>query len=148
MIALSNMPPTSSPVPINNTGYVSQTYEPSVKMSTYLVCFVIGEFENTTTDSFSPLIQLENTTRIVSVWTLPGFVQNGVFARDVAVKTLAFFEDLFQIAYPIQKLDLVGIPDFSAGAMENYGLVTFRMVCLCCCVIHFTNTLYYCLFCL
>ena len=133
MVALSNMPAIGTPTPIKNTNYVSVKYEPSVRMSTYLVCFVIGEFSSTSVKSPYPKFgkRRDINERDVTVWTLPDAIEYGVFARDVAKHSLEYFENLFEIAYPIRKLDLVGIPDFSAGAMENYGLITFRQVCVC-----------------
>ena len=50
----------------------------------------------------------------------------GEFALDVAVKTLPFYREYFNIGYPLPKIDLVAIPDFAFGAMENWGLVTYR----------------------
>ena len=50
----------------------------------------------------------------------------GQFALDIAVKTLPFYNDYFRIAYPLPKIDLIAIPDFAFGAMENWGLVTYR----------------------
>ena len=50
----------------------------------------------------------------------------GKYALDIAVKTLPFYNDYFQIDYPLPKMDLIAIPDFAFGAMENWGLVTYR----------------------
>ena len=52
----------------------------------------------------------------------------GKFALEVASKALPFYEDYFGISYPLTKLDLVAISDFSSGAMENWGLITYRSV--------------------
>jgi len=115
--ALSNMPLYST-FQISPLKQLS-VFEPSVRMSTYLVCFVVGEFENVTTS-------LDD--RPISVWTLPGKTEQGKFARDIAKDSLHYYEELFGIDFPIGKLDLIAIPDFAAGAMENWGLVTFRQV--------------------
>ncbi len=87
-------------------------------MSTYLVAFVVG-----------PLVATEPVdvdgipVRIVHV---PGKDDLTSFALEVAAHALRFFTDCFGIAYPAEKLDLVAIPDFAFGAMENLGCVTFR----------------------
>lgn len=54
------------------------------------------------------------------VFTTPGKKEQGRFALDVAAKILSFFNDYFGIDYPLPKSDLVAIPDFAAGAMENW----------------------------
>lgn len=87
-------------------------------MSTYLVAFVVGEFdyvEDTSSDGVK-----------VRVYTPVGKKEQGRFALDVSVKVLPYYKDYFDIAYPLPKLDLIAISDFSAGAMENWGLVTYR----------------------
>jgi len=94
-------------------------------MSTYLVAFVIGPLEVTETvaagrDGATPL-------RVIHP---PGRAHLTAFALDVGTKALAFFEDYYGIDYPADKLDLVAIPDFAFGAMENLGCVTFREVAL------------------
>ncbi|XP_024545712.1 aminopeptidase M1 isoform X1 [Selaginella moellendorffii] len=91
-------------------------------MSTYLVAVVVGE-----------LSYLEGTTRdgtSVRVYTLPGKAELGKFALGVAVETLPFYTEYFETPYPLPKMDMVAIPDFAAGAMENYGLVTYRETAL------------------
>jgi len=57
---------------------------------------------------------------------LPGYTSQGRDALNVATKTLEYYAQVFGVPYPLPKLDLVAIPDFDAGAMENWGLVTFR----------------------
>ncbi|KAG8229240.1 hypothetical protein J437_LFUL007926, partial [Ladona fulva] len=91
-------------------------------MSTYLVAVVVGEFD-----------KVEATSRdgvLVRVYTPVGKAEQGQFALDVAAKVLPYYKDYFQIAYPLPKIDLIAIADFSAGAMENWGLVTYRETCL------------------
>ncbi|XP_048186963.1 leucyl-cystinyl aminopeptidase [Perognathus longimembris pacificus] len=113
--ALSNMPKKSS-VHMEN-GLVQDEFCESVKMSTYLVAFILGEMKN--------LSQDVNGT-LVSIYVVPEKIGEVHHALETAVKLLQFFHDYFEIQYPLKKLDLVAIPDFEAGAMENWGLLTFR----------------------
>jgi len=92
-------------------------------MSTYLLAFMAGEFE-----TMGPTL-IKNGTE-VRVYTTPGKKEQGLFAREVAVKTLEFYNEYFGIPYPLPKLDLIAIPDFSFGAMENWGAVTYRETAL------------------
>src|SRR6202035_4387667 len=90
----------------------------TIPMSTYLVAFVVGPLLATTA------VEADGTPiRIVHV---PGKGHLTAFSIDVAVHALHFFTDWFGIPYPAEKLDLVAIPDFAFGAMENLGCVTFR----------------------
>ncbi|XP_075680282.1 puromycin-sensitive aminopeptidase-like [Dermatophagoides pteronyssinus] len=91
-------------------------------MSTYLVAFVIGEYDYIETRSKHGVL--------VRVYTPLQKSEQGRFALDVAARSLDFYTDYFQIPFPLSKLDLIAISDFSAGAMENWGLVTYREVCL------------------
>ncbi|KAI1621361.1 aminopeptidase [Exophiala viscosa] len=92
----------------------------SPRMSTYLLAFIIAELKSISTDKFRLPIK---------VWMTPEQnEEDGKFALDVAAKTLAFYEKAFQAPYPLPKMDMVAIPDFAAGAMENWGLVTYRVV--------------------
>ena len=63
---------------------------------------------------------------ICRVYTLPGAKQKGQFAVDFCAKCLDFYAEKFAIDYPLPKLDMVSIPDFAFGAMENWGLTTYR----------------------
>ncbi|CAI5947830.1 unnamed protein product [Closterium sp. NIES-65] len=117
-------------------------------MSTYLLAFVVGEVE-CVSDKTS------NGT-LVNIYTTPGRKEQGRFALSVACKVITFFEDYFGInipqrtlggahckvitffeeyfgiKYPLPKADLIAIPDFAMGAMENRGLITFRETALSC----------------
>ena len=111
---LSNTPPAS----IHTTGTNKTiTFQPTPKMSTYLLAIVVGEL-----DSISTISNGIATT----VYTVPGKAAQGQFCLDTAVKCLDLYQKLFQVPYPLSKSDLVAVPDFAAGAMENWGLVTYR----------------------
>ncbi|KAJ4782232.1 Aminopeptidase M1 [Rhynchospora pubera] len=119
LVALSNMPVTEEK---QNGSLKTLYFQESPIMSTYLVAVVVGMFdyvEAQTTDG---------TT--VRVYCQVGKSNQGKFALDVAVKTLDLYKDYFAVPYPLPKLDMVAIPDFAAGAMENYGLVTYRETAL------------------
>ncbi len=90
----------------------------TIPMSTYLVAFVVGPLVAT-----DPVDVRGTPVRIVHV---PGKGDLTAFALDAAAHSLEFFVDWFGIDYPAEKLDLVAIPDFAFGAMENLGCVTFR----------------------
>eukprot|EP00854_Cymbomonas_tetramitiformis_P015073 gene15073-17814_t len=93
-------------------------FETTPIMSTYLLAFVVGEFE-----------AIEDQTAegvTVRCWTPIGQSEQGRFALDTACKCLSFFGEYFDAPYPLPKMDMIAIPDFSAGAMENWGLVTYR----------------------
>jgi len=82
------------------------------KVSTYLIAYVVGELYSISDGR-------------VSVYATRG-PEHGRYALDIANRVLSFFESYFNIPYPLEKLDMVGVPDFSMGAMENWGLVTYR----------------------
>jgi puromycin-sensitive aminopeptidase len=116
---------------VSNTRILSETREgdrkvvrfaDSITMSTYLVAFVVGELEHTepTPVGATP----------VSVWCVPGKRRLASFGQEIAVASLKYFEDYYGLPYPGDKLDLLAIPDFAAGAMENLGAITFRETAL------------------
>jgi len=93
----------------------------SPKMSSYLAALVVGNFE---------YIEGEADGIPIRVYSTPGKKEMGKFALETAEHVLAYYDKYFSIKYPYGKLDLIGIPDFSAGAMENTGCITFREVIL------------------
>ncbi len=117
--ALSNMPVES--VLLDGENKIV-AFGATPVMSTYLVAFVIGEYDF-----------VEGATKEgvqVRVYTPLGRKELGVFALDVAVRTLSYFSEYFDISYPLPKSDMIAIDDFSAGAMENWGLITYRSAAL------------------
>ncbi|HXV27276.1 MAG TPA: M1 family metallopeptidase [Candidatus Paceibacterota bacterium] len=116
LTALSNMPVRAQSV--TPEGLAKFTFDRSPVMSSYLLAFIVGELEfiEGTTN---------NGTR-VRVYTVPGKKEHGRFALETAIRVLEFYNEYFGIPYPLPKLDMVAIPDFAAGAMENWGLVTYR----------------------
>ena len=98
------------------------SFATTMKMSTYLVAFVIGPFEST------PAIDVDGVP--LRVVYPPGKGHLTPFAIEVGAFSLRFFEEYFGVAYPGDKVDLVAIPDFAYGAMENLGCVTFREAAL------------------
>jgi puromycin-sensitive aminopeptidase len=93
-------------------------FSPTMKMSTYLVAFIVGELETTETVDVDGV-----PLRVVFP---PGKRNLADFALAIGAFSLRFFTEYFGIAYPGEKVDLVAIPDFAAGAMENLGCITFR----------------------
>lgn len=92
-------------------------FERTPKMSTYLLALVVGEFDG---------ISCTSRQIVTTVYTVPGKAAQGQFCLDVAGRCLDYYQDIFQIPYPLAKSDLLAIPDFAAGAMENWGCVTYR----------------------
>ncbi|KMZ61536.1 aminopeptidase M1 [Zostera marina] len=115
LMALSCMPVTEEKV---NGPSKTVCYEESPFMSTYLVAVVVGMFD------YVEGISSDGTK--VRVYTQVGKSDQGKFALDVAMKTLHLYERYFETPYALSKLDMIAIPDFAAGGMENYGLVTYR----------------------
>jgi puromycin-sensitive aminopeptidase len=98
------------------------TFADTIPMSTYLVAFVVGELEHT-----EPVLVGRTPLR---VWCVPGRRGLTRFALDVGAASLGFYESYYGLPYPGDKLDLLAIPDFASGAMENLGAITFRETAL------------------
>uniref|UniRef100_A0A3B4T8I6 Endoplasmic reticulum aminopeptidase 1b n=1 Tax=Seriola dumerili TaxID=41447 RepID=A0A3B4T8I6_SERDU len=109
-IAISNMPKVHMTAADN--------FDTTVKMSTYLVAYIVSDF-----------LSVSKTTQHgvkISIYAVPEKIDQTAFALDAAVKLLDFYDDYFDIPYPLPKQDLAAIPDFQSGAMENWGLTTYR----------------------
>lgn len=109
---------------LNGDGTRMVSFQTTPKMSTYLVALVVG-----------PLISVNGATphgTTVHVYGVnrTATVGNLDFARDTAVFILNYYENLFGVPFPLPKSDMAAIPDFAAGAMENWGLITYRETAL------------------
>ena len=116
---------------VSNTLVTAETLEANkkvlrfadtIKMSTYLVAFIVGRIEAT-----APTLVGRTAIRL---WAVPGKAHLATFGQDIAAASLRYFEDYYGIPYPGDKLDLLAIPDFASGAMENLGAITFRETAL------------------
>jgi puromycin-sensitive aminopeptidase len=105
-----------------DNGKVAVTFADTMRMSTYLVAFIVGPLDVT-----AP-VDVDNTPLRVAYPRGKGHLTD--YALEVGRFTLDFFADYYGIVYPGDKLDLVAVPDFAFGAMENLGCVTFREVLL------------------
>lgn len=112
--------PVHSATEENNT--LTTTFEETPKMSTYLLAFVAGDLTYKQTTN-------KNGVK-VRVYATPAHANELGFALHHAAKVLDYYDDYFGTPYPLAKCDLVACPDFAAGAMENWGLITFREAAL------------------
>ncbi len=114
--AISNMPIESTKhVKSSNRKIVS--FELTPRMSTYLVFLGVGKFE---------YLKANLGKLKLRVITTQGKSKDGKFALECAKKSISFYEKYFGFKYPLNKVDLIAVPDFAAGAMENWGAITFR----------------------
>ncbi|NNN21152.1 MAG: M1 family metallopeptidase, partial [Acidimicrobiales bacterium] len=120
LVAISNWPETKSDALEGNKKRVF--FGDTIKMSTYLVAFIVGPMEVS-----SPRVVDGIELRVIHV---PGKSHMAPFALDIGEHSLKFFAEYFDIPYPGKKLDLIALPDFAFGAMENLGAVTFRETAL------------------
>ena len=120
LTALSNMPAKQESD--GGSGWKTIRFKRTSRMSTYLLAVVIAELEH--------LEGADSRGVPIRVFTSPGKREQGRFALEQACHTLAYFADWFGIPYAFPKLDMVALPDFAAGAMENWGLVTYRETAL------------------
>lgn len=115
---------TSSDTVLANTPLASHydkqfNFETTPRMSTYLLAWVIGPLQSVSTVN-------KNGVRVSSYCALNQSLESLLFANDTAARALEYYDEKFGTKYPLPKLDQVALPDFESGAMENWGLVTYR----------------------
>ncbi|XP_011643084.1 aminopeptidase N isoform X2 [Pogonomyrmex barbatus] len=116
MTSISNMPRKGEPMPVPGLDtYVWDHYERSVPMSTYLVAFIVSDFDVRKSEDSN-----------FRVWARHDAINQSQYSLDIGPKVLRYYEDYFKIKFPLPKMDMIALPDFSAGAMENWGLITYR----------------------
>ncbi|EFX81628.1 hypothetical protein DAPPUDRAFT_317254 [Daphnia pulex] len=115
----SNMPLIRTEPMAGVTGFVWDYYETSVTMSTYLVAFLVSEFVGIPSEPGLSNVEFR-------IWARADARNLTDYARNIGPRVLEFFESFFAIDYPLPKQDMAAIPDFAAGAMENWGLITYR----------------------
>lgn len=119
-IALSNMPDIASGPWEYDSSLIATHFNRSVPMSTYLVCFVVCDFKNLTdTTVFGTQIR---------VFATPDRIEQANYSLLVMKKTMERYQELFKVKFPLPKNDMIAIPNFVSGAMEHWGLITYREV--------------------
>ena len=119
---------SDQPILLSNMPIVSQqsdvtTFATTPRMSTYLVAFVAGDLQRATTRTASGVEVNVYATMAQPTASLS-------WALDHAARTIDFFNEYFGVPYPLPKSDHIALPDFSSGAMENWGLITYREIAL------------------
>ncbi|KAJ8417415.1 hypothetical protein AAFF_G00286420 [Aldrovandia affinis] len=121
--ALSNAKEMGLPktVEIDGETWFVTEFHPTKEMSTYLLAFIVSTFE-----------PKETGRSTVRTWARPEAIKAGHadYAQSITEEILQFYEEHFSIPYPLSKLDQIALPDFAAGAMENWGLITYRETAL------------------
>ena len=121
LTALSNMPVKSTRPGSEGRQFV--VFERTPVMSTYLLAWAFGDFEYV--EAFTKR-QYNRKNLPVRVYTTRGLKEQGNWALEHAHQIVDYFSDIFQIEYPLPKVDLIAVHEFSHGAMENWGLITYR----------------------
>lgn len=120
VIVLGNMPVKAQNV---ENDLLVTTFETTPRMSSYLLAWVVGELQKKSTKT--------NSGVEVNIYATPAQAPESLdFALDIAKRGIEFFDEYFDVPYPLPKSDHVALPDFSSGAMENWGLVTYREIAL------------------
>ncbi|KAM3625143.1 uncharacterized protein V6R79_007458 [Siganus canaliculatus] len=112
------------PITIDGEDLLQTSFEPTEIMSTYLLAFVVCDFE----------FIISNTSNdvLIRIWARKTAIEEGQgdYALNITGPILSFFETYYNSTYPLEKSDQIALPDFSAGAMENWGLITYRETAL------------------
>ncbi|XP_071443952.1 aminopeptidase N-like [Hetaerina americana] len=122
LTSISNMPLRASEPMEDKPGWIWDHFLESVPMSTYLVAYVVSDFEY---QMSKPLPAPHNQVNF-RIWARKDAMDQVSLAADVGPRVLSFFESYYDARYPLPKQDMIAIPDFNSGAMENWGLITYR----------------------
>ncbi|KAI0064924.1 leucyl aminopeptidase [Artomyces pyxidatus] len=134
LVSLSNMPALATPAApqagdealyagVEAKEWVATKFETTPPMSTYLLAYANGPFAHLESSYKSPL---SGKVRPLRIYTTPDLIHQGQFALDVKAKALPLYEQVFDVEFPLPKLDTLVASDFDSGAMENWGLITGR----------------------
>ncbi|CAG0880153.1 unnamed protein product [Cyprideis torosa] len=115
LVAISNMPIRNQRPTPGRENWTRDNFFETQNMSTYLLAFAISDFANKT-----------DSSRNFSVFARQSVIEDATKALEIGPKILQFFEDYYNVSYPLPKMDMIALTDFSAGAMENWGLITYR----------------------
>ncbi len=116
LVAVSNMH-VEAETP-QSGGRKAVSFAETPVMSTYILAFVVGDLRS--------IEEQAPDGTLMRVLSTPGKEEHGRFALETSIRLLEYFNDYFGIPYPLQKMDHLAIPDFAAGAMENWGAITYR----------------------
>ncbi|KAK3701560.1 hypothetical protein LTR37_015414 [Vermiconidia calcicola] len=122
LVALSNMPEKETRKS-KKDGHKVVSFDRSPVMSTYLLAWAFGDFEYV--EDFTRR-KYNGKNLPVRVYTTKGLKNQGHLAVESAHRVVDFFSEIFRIDYPLPKVDLLAVHEFSHGAMENWGLITYR----------------------
>jgi len=125
MVTLSNMPIRATEPISDKPGRVWDHYEVSPKMSTYLVAFILAHSDFMPTEN-TMLKYLNKSSPEFRIYARKQMLGHAEYASSIGPKVLEYYVDYFGILYPLPNLHMAAIPDFAAGAMENWGLLTYR----------------------
>ncbi len=120
LTVLGNMPVKKQEIKNNE---LITTFDDTPVMSCYLLAWVVGELHKKSAKTKSGVE--------VNVWATPVQSEDSLnFALDIATRSIDFYDEYFKVPYPLPKCDHVALPDFANGAMENWGLITYREIAL------------------
>lgn len=125
-VALGNMPVAHEEAQAGNLKKVVFAKTPI--MSTYLLAWACGDFEYI--ESFTEDVYTDSKPLPVRIYTTKGYKAEAQFALEIAPKIVDYFSKIFEIKYPLPKLDLIAVHAYSHNAMENWGLITYRLSAL------------------
>ena len=124
MTSISNMPKIDTMPVEGQPGWVWDHFDTTVPMSTYLVAFVVSDFAHINATRSS------TDETLFRVWAREQAIDQAEYSKNIGPPMQKFFEKYFDIPFPLPKQDMIALPDFSAGAMENWGLITYRETAL------------------